>query len=315
MSHLAHTFRAWMAAAALSGCFCPIELDLSSLDPEEDDGWRAPADDDAGDERSPPRAGEIDLGVAEHPRGNRDAAVTHPFSARGVAPSRYRLGYRLSNESAREALAELHGFARRVGHRKIDDHRFHWRPEPRCLGGLHCVYEALDAQDGERVRPLAALFLDRARAADLDVAQLAALVVTFVQHIRYEIPQDQPFGVLPPSLVVRDKRGDCDSKALLGHMLLREIGLRSVIVSSQAHAHTMLGVAVPAPGKSFTWRGTKYAFVETTAKHAPIGHIDPKLLRPSDWEVVDVRYDEGRRSGALGRGVEAIPGGRVEVRR
>jgi hypothetical protein len=303
---------------ALSGCCCPIELDLRPPE-SDDDGDRVVTTDDDDDRTPAPRArdGEVDLGTAEHPRGNRAEPALHPWSARGVAPSRHRLGYRLSDDSAREALGEFHGFARKVGHKKLDEHRFQWRPEPRCLGGLHCVYESLDGQDGDRIRPLAELFVDRARAADLDVAQATALVVTFVQHIRYEIPEEQPFGVLPPSLVVKEKRGDCDSKSLLAHMLLREIGVRSVLVSSQAHAHTMLAAALPAPGKSFTWRGTKFAFVETTAKNAPIGHMDPKLLRPNDWQVVDIRYDErGRGSSAeAGRtAVEAVPGGSIEIR-
>ena len=94
----------------------------------------------------------------------------------------------------------------------------------------------------------------------------------------------------PPSLVVKERDGDCDSKTLLAHMILRELGIESVLVSSDAHRHTMLGLALPSAGTTFTHRGRRYAFVEMTAKRAPIGYIDPRLLRPNDWHVVTMRY-------------------------
>jgi hypothetical protein len=96
--------------------------------------------------------------------------------------------------------------------------------------------------------------------------------------------------VLPPALVAKQRWGDCDSKALLAHMLLRHLGLQSVLISSEAHRHTMLGLALPAGGSSFEWRGRRYAFVELTAKRSPIGQINPELLRPNDWQVVQLSY-------------------------
>jgi hypothetical protein len=96
--------------------------------------------------------------------------------------------------------------------------------------------------------------------------------------------------VLPPALVAQRRWGDCDSKSLLAHMILRTLGINSVLISSEAHQHTMLGVALPAPGTSFTWQGRRYAFVELTAKRSPIGHIHPKLLSPNDWRVVEMAY-------------------------
>ena len=145
---------------------------------------------------------------------------------------------------------------------------------------------------------MARRFLARVKQAKLNAAQAAALVITFVQDIKYQIPKEEPFGVRPPTLVMKEGHGDCDSKSLLAHMILRELGVDSVLISSTAHKHTMLGVALPSGGTTFTFKSRRYAFVETTAKRAPIGYIDPRLLRPNDWQVVVMRYKGPQMTGA-----------------
>jgi hypothetical protein len=150
------------------------------------------------------------------------------------------------------------------------------------------VLEELAGRSKDSVEPIAAVFKRRARDAKLSSLDLASIIVGFVQYIRYEIPRDEPFGLLPPSLVAYQKRGDCDSKALLGHMLLSEVGISSVILSSIAHKHAMLGIALPVPGKTHSHAGARYAYTECTAKGSPIGHINPELLRPDDWRVLPV---------------------------
>jgi hypothetical protein len=72
-------------------------------------------------------------------------------------------------------------------------------------------------------------------------------------------------------------------------MLLRDMGIDSIMLSSVAHRHAMLGIALPAPGTPFTHAGRRYAYTECTAKGSPIGHINPELLRPNDWRAVPVR--------------------------
>ncbi|MFW5740491.1 MAG: hypothetical protein ACOC1F_09005, partial [Myxococcota bacterium] len=162
-------------------------------------------------------------------------------------------------------------------------------PGPACQGDMRCVFEELVAHNRPAVLPIAERFRARAKSTGMNAVEAAELIIAFVQDIRYEIPKAEPFGVLPPSLVMSESRGDCDSKALLALMLLREINVSSILISSQAHRHTMLGVALPASGRSFSHAGRRYAFVECTAKGSPIGHINPELLRPNDWRAVPVR--------------------------
>jgi hypothetical protein len=171
----------------------------------------------------------------------------------------------------------------------MKDDSFVWSPGPECRGDMRCVFEDMVARNRPGILPIAERFRTHAKSSGMTVLQATELIVAFVQDIRYEIPKKEPFGVLPPALVMSESRGDCDSKALLGLMLLREINVSSILISSQAHRHTMLGVALPASGRSFTFAGRRYAYVECTAKGSPIGHVNSDLLHPNDWRAVPVR--------------------------
>jgi len=236
------------------------------------------------------RKGAEDLGVAPHPNTALANPVDHLWDARGVTSSSYTLGYAIT-PTAMQGLADaFHRYARKVGYARSSEDTFRWRPPTqRCRQDMRCVYEALDSQDRAAIQPVAALFKKHAHSAGLDTTAIVKLVVSFVQAIPYRIPKEEPFGVLPPALVVAKSHGDCDSKSLLALMILRELGVRSMLISSEAHKHTMLGVALPASGNGFTHQGTRYAFVEMTAKRAPMGHINPRLLRPNDWRAVPLR--------------------------
>jgi hypothetical protein len=263
---------AWLLAA-LGGC-CRIDFELPRRQKDE----------------PPPPGPSVDLGDAAHPPRNDAAPVEHLFWLPKMEPPKYRLGYKLPDRNASSLLDEYARWARDVGHRRIDEGRFQWRPPSGCLGGLQCVYDELRGENREGIQPVAELFRKRAAAAKLDDGAVAALVVTFVQEMEYRIPEEQPFGVMPPALVVKRREGDCDSKSLLAHMILASLSIRSVLVSSEAHKHTMLALALPASGTTFSWQGTRNAFVEMTAKRSPIGHINPQLLHPNDWRVVTMRY-------------------------
>ena len=278
-------------AAALGGCCCGFDFDFDfDFDLESESESDAPRRPKASQKKSKIR-GSLNLGTAEHPIGNTSPAAVVAWRLPRLRPSRYSLGYKLAKTQTGNLLNAFHNYAKKVGHRKINKHRFRWNPPRRCLGGLQCVYDALAEQGRNSVTPLAKLFLDRATKGKLNSLQAAQLVVGFVQQIPYKIPAGEPFGVKPPALVVKHKWGDCDSKSLLAHMLLGRLGIRSVLVSSNAHKHTLLGVALPAAGTTFRHGGSRYAFTELTAKGAPIGQINPKLLRPSDWRVQAMRYN------------------------
>lgn len=236
-----------------------------------------------------PNAASLDLGTAAYPAGTPESgAAMHTWNAK-LRPSAYRVGYALGSSEGSAVDAAFRRWATSVHFSEGPNGRFAWRPPRGCEGDMHCVYESVVARGAGDLEPLVERFRARQRAASLSVLDVAALVVTFVQSIRYEVPKDEPFGILPPPLVVAQRRGDCDSKALLGHMLLRSLGVDSIVLSSNAHRHAMLGIALPVPGTAIKVAGRKYAFAETTAKGSPIGHIAPHLLQPNDWRPMAIR--------------------------
>jgi hypothetical protein len=266
--------RAAIAAAALialasAGC-CKIIAALEEGAPERTPSSTGPA---------------TELGTAVYPAGTPTGrASNHTWYARRLTPDTYRMFYALSPGEADAVDADLQRFARKVGYEPIGKDRFRWRPPDNCAEGIACVYQAIAARSVNDVAPITARFKVRAREARMSSLDLAQLVVTFVQAIPYEIPESEPFGVLPPALVASRKKGDCDSKALLAHMILHDLGIDTIMIGSSAHHHEMLGIALPVPGKSFTYAGRSYAFTEMTAKGSPIGHINPQLLSPNDWK-------------------------------
>src|SRR5262249_24992152 len=149
----------------------------------------------------------------------------------------------------------LRAYARKVQYKDDGGGAFRWVPPPGCAKDMHCIFENLAKESQPAILHIIDLFLERQSDMPLSSMDLATLIVSFVQSIPYEIPKDEPFGVLPPALVVADRKGDCDSKALLAHMMLDALGVDSVIVTSEGHRHSMLGIALPAQGTRFRHAG------------------------------------------------------------
>ncbi len=99
------------------------------------------------------------------------------------------------------------------------------------------------------------------RAAEqLDVDRYAELLTVFVQSLPYHT---DPVDLEPkfPIETFAETAGDCDDKALLLAGLLAREGYDVAIMLFDAEQHVALGLRVDSPG----YRGTGYAFVETTA--------------------------------------------------
>ncbi len=71
--------------------------------------------------------------------------------------------------------------------------------------------------------------------------------------------------MLAPEPIVSLKHGDCDSKSLLAHILLEKLGYDTVMLSSNSHSHSMLGIALPASGEKMHYGGRDYAFADARA--------------------------------------------------
>ncbi len=283
----------------VSGCCCAFP-DFSSIFVVEDP---EPSDTTPG----------VDLGLAAFPATTPEAGATkYAWRDKRLEPSVYRTQYALG-AAEQAAVDQAHqALAKRVKFKDQGNGNFRWTPPPGCTVNLQCIFEALAEDSRDEVEPLANRFKARVREAKLDPTQATELVMSYVQAIPYEIPKDRPFGLLPPALVAAQKKGDCDSKALLLLMLLDSLGIESVLLNSDAHRHAMLGVALPAQGTKIKHDGRSYAFVETTAKNAPIGWISKDLLSPNDWVVVPVdirkRGSSNSSSVVTGKATEEVTG-------
>lgn len=261
---------------SISGCCCGL-FDLNDLFTEQDG------------EPSPETPG-VELGTAVYPETTPESQATrYAWQDRRLEPPVYRVGYALSKEEQMAVDRAQNDLVERVNFRDRGGGTFSWTPPKGCGEHMQCIFEDFVDHSKSDIDPLIALFKKRIKEAGLGTVDAVELMMTFVQAIPYEVPEGRPFGLLPPALVAARKKGDCDSKALLLHMLLDSIGVDSVLLNSDAHRHSMLGVAVPAQGPKLKHEGREYAYVETTAKGAPIGWISKEMLKPNDWIVVPVR--------------------------
>lgn len=272
-----------LVAVALLGCDTDFRLDLAPQKPEPTP-VEIDEDDNGPDKKKPvpaPKKGIVDLGTAEYPaKPKSKGAVAYTFSV----PPNHRLAYRLGDAERKAIEAFYANYAKSVQYKRIGPKTFQWSPPPGCPSDMSCVYKKLIARTHDEVFVLAQRLSKRATDAKLNASQLAQIALAYVQAIPYQIP-DEPFGLLPPPLVVTNQRGDCDSKALLLYMLLNMNGVETVILSSKAHKHSMAGIAIPTEGTSFRWNNRRYAFAEVTAKGAPLGFMPPEVTSPNDWVV------------------------------
>lgn len=227
-----------------------------------------------------------DLGFAAFPEGTLDPKAFHDWDSSALTPKRFSLTYSLSRKAADGLSDRFKAYADTVHYVSGEEHRFKWIPPPGCERDMGCVFQELKEEDRDAVLPIVALFRKKRDEAKLDALQLAQLVVNFVQDIQYLEPDGEPFGMLPPALVLSQSNGDCDSKSLLAHMILAEFGIDSIMLSSIAHRHAMLGIALPVKGTKMVVEGREYAFTELTAKGAVIGYLFPKNTKPNDWKPV-----------------------------
>lgn len=263
--------------SSLLACCCLFGAVAQSVDDPLD--WKSAV----------PVVGGQSLGTALIPQ------TLAPASARKYAwrqnLASWNLGYGLSraeHESIEDAFGAM---ASEWDYQPADGLNFRWVVPSGCeQHEWECVFSQLAVDNADDIEPLTELFRARQRATSMDARQLTELVVSFVQNIRYRLPTEATaaFGLLPPAIVVADGSGDCDSKALLAVVILRQLGVDAQILLASGLGHAALGVALPVKGKKFALGGKKYAFVEVTAPDWALGSMPPEYDVAREWRVVAV---------------------------
>ena len=161
-----------------------------------------------------------------------------------------------------------------------------------CAKMWPCIFSLMAEEAVPALTPTAERFLGFARTHGLSRVELADLIVSYVQHIEYRIPDREPFGVLPPSLVAAEGWGDCDSKSLLAAVLLKLVGIDAAIFGSDSRKHAILGVDLPGAGARLRVGSTEWLLVESTHVR-PMGQIAPEDRAARDWEFRPITLTTG----------------------
>lgn len=92
--------------------------------------------------------------------------------------------------------------------------------------------------------------------------------------------------LLSPVQAAMTGRGDCDARGLVYALLLRRLGVDTVLFVSSRYSHAICGVAVEGAGARISHEGTDYLVAELT-ETVDIGLIAADMADPAGWIAVD----------------------------
>jgi len=118
-----------------------------------------------------------------------------------------------------------------------------------------------------------------------DSTESARRVLAWVQGFVFERDLSG-LDFVPPLVAAFERRGDCDSRALVMAMILERLGIDCVLMLSREYSHAMLAVDLPGGGQRFPFEGREYLVAETTAG-VGLGMIDSSQADFSKWLGVD----------------------------
>jgi hypothetical protein len=119
-----------------------------------------------------------------------------------------------------------------------------------------------------------------------DPTECARRVLAWVQGFHYE-RDFSGIDFVPPLTAAFERRGDCDSRAMVMAIILERLGIDCVLMVSREYSHAMCAVDVPGGGQRFIFNGKAYLVAETTAK-VGLGMMDSSQADFSKWLGVDL---------------------------
>ncbi|XXF76799.1 hypothetical protein P2318_27635 [Myxococcaceae bacterium GXIMD 01537] len=251
----------------------------------------------------PPEPETADLGLALIPDSTpRSRARNYDWSVESLVPARHRVGYGLGEALTAQLEREHVAYGERMGFKMLGPDRFTYQAPPGCREDMRCIYAELMRTNAGPVNALGERFVTHIRARQLDTAQAADLILGFVQRIHYELPQGAPFGIVPPALVPALDQGDCDSKAVLAVMLLRQAGIDATVLYSDPLSHAAVGVGLPGSGTALRLGGRTYRYAEVSSEGWPVGMIPPRYDQPRMWRVLPPPDTQDKGVGGGGAG-------------
>mgnify|MGYP001294217660 CR=1 FL=1 len=141
------------------------------------------------------------------------------------------------------------------------------------------------ANDKFKLDNVISLFKRIQRDNNYSRSEFADAIVSFVQDIPYSLI-DNDVDIYAPVEFLKKYKGDCDTRTIFLHTLLKKFNYDVVIINSWRYAHSILGINLPTPGSNYKYdQGVRYYVWETTSKNWLRGQIHPNQQDMFYWEV------------------------------
>ncbi|MDU0352673.1 hypothetical protein RS130_00975 [Paraglaciecola aquimarina] len=148
-------------------------------------------------------------------------------------------------------------------------------------------------EEGKASLSPAAQALNKKISATNNTQSFVNLLLSWVQSIPYNTLQDRQTtngaGYLPPSLVLSNNQGDCDSKSVLAASLIRSVLPEVKMVMLYLPKHALLGININnnRRGRRLDIEGINYTLMEPTGPaELKLGNI----ARSSEQAIASKKY-------------------------
>lgn len=170
----------------------------------------------------------------------------------------------------------------------------------------------IENHDANMINNVYEMFSKIRKDRNLNDKKFAEMIVSFIQYMPYYVvlerscnPDDyqeqmvkdlikenpgrcapnQAFGITTPVEFLVTGQGDCDSRTLLAHTILKHFGFNAAILSSDVYSHSILGINLPYNGQVFEDGSSRYTLWETTDKNFKPGIIPSEVRNLNYWNI------------------------------
>lgn len=174
------------------------------------------------------------------------------------------------------------------------------------------VYEELADFDGNKLDELIDMYDEIKTEEKLSQKEFADMVVTSIQNIPYALVHEHShekadelwggyiekyheeggpcvenakFGILSPVEFMSSFLGDCDTRAVLCYLVLKDFGFDVAVLGSDKYGHAVLGISGNYRGSFVKKDGIRYYAWETTAVGYRPGVLSPDWSNMNYWSV------------------------------
>jgi curved DNA-binding protein CbpA len=238
--------------------------------------------------------------VVNRENKQRDTIIRHNLLWEDRDSSRYQIQLSISATALRHSVA---------AHNQMDYQQY-------AFQNISAVYHDMLQTDRDLLQPAANAFDSIARTRSLDAYHRASMVISCIQSIPYALVVDgscsdnynsdfvrqylsqcakdcckaySKFGVQSPVEFLGDLKGDCDTRALILYELLRKLGYKVALMTSNYYKHAVVAVSLdevlPDEAVAVHVNGEPYYLWETTSKGFGPGELPPNLSNINHWEI------------------------------